>query len=296
MASQQTKRRGMREGVSRGDGADWLRKMGSSPLLTKEEELELGKILKESKDPKEVRKARDKFALANVRLVAKIASRYSNRGDFNDLIAAGIEGLLGATGKFDYEKGYKFSTFAYWWIRQAITRRYHNEGTVIRLPSNTHEAAQKIKKAVAMIRIRGGDVSNDSIAAEARMLPEKVVKIRGMVSLFPGAILSLNKRVGADEECDLEGLIGGSESSLMDSLESTELVDTVRSILATLTETEQIIFRARYGIDGAEPESFYSIGERTGLCHERVRNIHKKAIRRLRSQLDRSYLALLGDS
>ena len=295
MASQQAKRRGMRDGISRGDGVDWLRKMGSSPLLSKEEEQLLGKILKESKDPEEIRKARDRFVLANIRLVVKVAKLYTNRGDFYDMIAAGTEGLLLATQKFDYEKGYKFSTFAYWWIRQAITRRYHKEGTTIRLPSHSHELAQRIKKAIAMLRIRGESVSNDSIAIESGIPCEKIIKIRSMTPLFPNSILSLNRRVGADEECDLEGLIGVNEPSLMDRAESNELVGAVDGIMAGLSENERYVFRARYGFGGETPKSFRQISADLNLSHEQARQIYEKAMERLRRQLDRSYLSLLGD-
>ncbi len=257
----------------------YLREIGKIPLLTQEEELELANRALEGD-----KKAKDKLAEANMRLVVSIAKRYSGRGlDFLDLIQEGNTGLLRAVEKFDPGKGFKFSTYATWWIRQAITRAIADQARTIRIPVHMVETINKVLRMTRKLTQElNREPTNEEIAEAMGM---EVSKIENVMRIKQD-IASLDASVGRDGD-DEESVLGDFvEDSERDSPEDATanqiLKEQIAQILTTLSEREQKIIRLRFGIGGGRPHTLEEVGNEFSVTRERIRQIEAKALSKLR--------------
>ena len=258
----------------------YLREIGKIPLLTHEEEMVLSRKAVEGD-----RRAKDKMAEANMRLVVSIAKRYSGRGlDLLDLIQEGNTGLLRAVDKFDPEKGYKFSTYATWWIRQAITRAIADQARTIRIPVHMVETINKLMRTQRrMTQELNREPTTEELAKELDIEPEKVeyvMKIKQDIS-------SLDAGIGRDGE-------DGEDSTLGDFIEDEDtaspeesaagqlLKEQVREVLSSLSDREQKIIKMRFGLDGTKSHTLEEVGLEFAVTRERIRQIESSALRRLR--------------
>lgn len=261
----------------------YLREIGKIPLLSAEEEQELAqRIVKGDK------KAKDKMVESNMRLVVSIAKRYGGRGlDFLDLIQEGNTGLLRAVEKFDPEKGFKFSTYATWWIRQAITRAIADQARTIRIPVHMVETINKVLRTTRKLTTElNREPTNEEIAKELDMEPEKV----DYVMRIKQDIASLDASVGHegdDEDSVLGDFVEDEErDSPEDSAANQILKEQLAEILSTLSEREQKIIRLRFGIGGGRPHTLEEVGNEFAVTRERIRQIEAKALSKLRKNKD----------
>lgn len=262
----------------------YLREIGKIPLLTAEGELELAKQVVAGD-----KKAKDKMAEANMRLVVSIAKRYSGRGlDFLDLIQEGNTGLLRAVEKFDPDKGFKFSTYATWWIRQAITRAIADQARTIRIPVHMVETINKLLRTQRrMTQELNREPTIDELAKELDMEPEKVeyvIKIKQDIH-------SLDAGIGRDGDDDSESVLGDfiedeDADSPEDSAAGQLLKEQVASILGALTEREQKIIKMRFGLDDGKNHTLEEVGQEFSVTRERIRQIEAKALAKLRKHKD----------
>ena len=257
-----------------------LREIGKIPLLSAEEELELAKRVKEGD-----KKAKDKMAEANMRLVVSIAKRYSGRGlDFLDLIQEGHTGLLRAVEKFDPDKGFKFSTYATWWIRQAITRAIADQARTIRIPVHMVETINKLLRTQ---RRMTQELNREPTTKELEMEPEKVeyvMKIKQDIS-------SLDAGVGRDGDDEGESVLGDfieDEGTISpeESASNQLLKEQVKDLLGTLSDREQKIVRMRFGLDSGKSHTLEEVGQEFAVTRERIRQIEAKALAKLRKHKD----------
>ena len=261
----------------------YLREIGKIPLLTPEEEAELAqRIVKGDK------KAKDKMVESNMRLVVSIAKRYGGRGlDFLDLIQEGNTGLLRAVDKFDPDKGFKFSTYATWWVRQAITRAIADQARTIRIPVHMVETINKVLRTTRKLTSElNREPTNEEIAKELDMEPEKI----DYVMRIKQDIASLDASVGRDGD-DEDSVLGDfvedeERASPEDSAASQILKEQLSEIIATLTEREQKIIRLRFGIGGGRPHTLEEVGNEFDVTRERIRQIEAKALSKLRKNKD----------
>ena len=260
-----------------------LREIGKIPLLNAEEELALAqKVVKGDK------KAKDKMAEANMRLVVSIAKRYSGRGlDFLDLIQEGHTGLLRAVEKFDPDKGFKFSTYATWWIRQAITRAIADQARTIRIPVHMVETINKLLRTQRrMTQELNREPTIEELAKELEMEPEKVeyvIKIRQDISSLDAGV----GRDGDDEESVLGDFIEDEESATPEESAANQLLkEQVQSVLSTLSDREQKIIRMRFGLDNGKSHTLEEVGQEFAVTRERIRQIEAKALTKLRKHKD----------
>jgi RNA polymerase primary sigma factor len=254
----------------------YLKEIGKVPLLTAEEEVELAKRM-EAKD--EIAKSR--LAEANLRLVVSIAKRYVGRGMlFLDLIQEGNLGLIKAVEKFDYRKGYKFSTYATWWIRQAITRAIADQARTIRIPVHMVETINKlIRVKRQLLQELGRDATPEEIAEEMDMEPEKVREIL-KIAQEP---VSLETPIGEEEDSHLGDFIPDDDAQApADAATSTLLKEQLVEVLDTLTEREQKVLRLRFGLDDGRARTLEEVGKEFDVTRERIRQIEAKALRKLR--------------
>ena len=261
----------------------YLREIGKIPLLTQEEELELAK-----KAAKGNKKAKDKMVEANMRLVVSIAKRYSGRGlDFLDLIQEGNTGLLRAVEKFDPDKGFKFSTYATWWIRQAITRAIADQARTIRIPVHMVETINKVLRATRKLTQElNREPTIEEVAKEMDMEPEKVE----YVMKIKQDIASLDQSVGRDGD-DEDSVLGDfvedeERISPEDSAANQILKEQLATIISTLSEREQKIIKLRFGIGGGRPHTLEEVGAEFSVTRERIRQIEAKALSKLRKHKD----------
>lgn len=261
----------------------YLREIGKIPLLNAEEELALAqKVVAGDK------KAKDQMAEANMRLVVSIAKRYSGRGlDFLDLIQEGNTGLLRAVEKFDPDKGFKFSTYATWWIRQAITRAIADQARTIRIPVHMVETINKLLRTQRrMTQDLNREPTIEELAHELEMEPEKVeyvIKIKQDIT-------SLDAGVGRDDGED-ETVLGDfiedeDAASPEESASSQLLKEQIQDILSVLTEREQKILRMRFGLDDGKSHTLEEVGQEFSVTRERIRQIEAKALTKLRKHKD----------
>ena len=254
----------------------YLKDIGRVPLLTPEEEIDLAIRIADNDQ-----EAKDRLTKANLRLVVSIAKRYVGRGMmFLDLIQEGNLGLIKAVDKFDYTKGFKFSTYATWWIRQAITRAIADQGRTIRIPVHMVETINKVKKTSNMLLHRDGkDPTPEDIAAELGMPIDKVRDIL-RISQEP---VSLETPIGEEEDSHLGDFIPDEDAlSPADAAAMTFLKTKVNEVLSTLTPREAEVLRLRFGLKDGTPQTLEEVGKAFNVTRERIRQIEAKALRKLR--------------
>ena len=265
------------EGIGTNDPVRmYLKEIGNIPLLTPEEEVELAKEMKEGS-----KQAAKKMAEANLRLVVSIAKRYVGRGmQFLDLIQEGNVGLIKAIEKYDYTKGYKFSTYATWWIRQAITRSIADQARTIRIPVHMVETMNKLTKVQrSLTQELGREPSVEEIAENVHM---DVNRVREILKLAQETV-SLETPVGSEEESHLADFIEDDHTPLpSDEAAFGQLKDDIRSVLDKLNEREQKVLRMRFGLDDGRARTLEEVGKEFNVTRERIRQIEAKALRKLR--------------
>ncbi len=254
----------------------YLKEIGRVPLLTSEEEIELA--IRISEDDK---KAKQRLAEANLRLVVSIAKRYVGRGmQFLDLIQEGNLGLIKAVDKFDYTKGFKFSTYATWWIRQAITRAIADQARTIRIPVHMVETINKVKKTSSQLLHKNGrDPSPEEIGEELNMSPDKVREILRLAQ----EPVSLETPIGEEEDSHLGDFIPDDEAlSPADAASASLLKEQLAEVLKTLTPREEKVLSLRFGLEDGHPRTLEEVGKEFNVTRERIRQIEAKALRKLR--------------
>ena len=254
----------------------YLREIGKIPLLTGEQEVALAKRI-EAGD----KAAKDAMAEANMRLVVSIAKKYIGRGlDLLDLIQEGNTGLLRAVEKFDYTKGYKFSTYATWWIRQAITRAIADQARTIRIPVHMVETINKlIRTQRRLVQELGREPLPEEIAAEMEMDVDKVNHILKIKQ----DIVSLEAPVGEEEDSQLGDFIADEDSLTPEEAATHQLLkEHVNAVLQLLTPREQKILRMRFGLEDGRSHTLEEVGQEFGVTRERIRQIEAKALAKLR--------------
>jgi RNA polymerase primary sigma factor len=295
---------------------DYLKQIGKVPLLNAEQEVELAKRIEaglfaeeklaregsslESKLRGELhwiaedgRRAKNHLLEANLRLVVSLAKRYTGRGMlFLDLIQEGNLGLIRAVEKFDYTKGYKFSTYATWWIRQAITRAMADQARTIRIPVHMVEVINKLARVQRqMLQDLGREPTPDELAKELDMTPEKVVEVQK----YGREPISLHTPLGEDGDSEFGDLIEDSEAIVpAEAVSFTLLQEQLHAVLDTLSEREAGVVSMRFGLTDGQPKTLDEIGKVYGVTRERIRQIESKTMSKLRhpsrSQVLRDYL------
>ena len=265
------------EGVSIEDPVRmYLKEIGKVSLLTADEEIELAKRMEQGDE-----EAKKRLAEANLRLVVSIAKRYVGRGMlFLDLIQEGNLGLIKAVEKFDYRKGYKFSTYATWWIRQAITRAIADQARTIRIPVHMVETINKlIRVSRQLLQELGREPTPEEIAEEMKMPVERVREIL-KISQEP---VSLETPIGEEEDSRLGDFIQDDNVPVpADAAAFTLLKEQLIEVLGTLTEREQKVLRLRFGLDDGRARTLEEVGKEFNVTRERIRQIEAKALRKLR--------------
>ena len=265
------------EGVSLEDPVRmYLKEIGKIPLLSMEEEIELAKSMELGSED-----ARKRLAESNLRLVVSIAKRYVGRGmQFLDLIQEGNLGLIKAVEKFDYTKGYKFSTYATWWIRQAITRAIADQARTIRIPVHMVETINRlVRTSRQLLQELGREPTTEEIAARADLPVERVSEIMKMAQ----EPVSLETPIGEEEDSHLGDFIQDDNVMVpQDAAAFTLLHEQLMEVLLTLTEREQKVLKLRFGLDDGRPRTLEEVGRQFNVTRERIRQIEAKALRKLR--------------
>ena len=265
------------DGVSIGDPVKvYLKEIGRVPLLTPEEEVELAVRISDGDEA-----AKKRLSEANLRLVVSIAKRYLGRGmQFLDLIQEGNLGLIKAVEKFDYTKGFKFSTYATWWIRQAITRAIADQARTIRIPVHMVETINKVKKVSSqLLHANGREPSAEEIAEELEMPVDKVREIM-RVAQEP---VSMETPIGEEEDSHLGDFIPDDDTPAPVEVAShTLLKETLNSVLDSLTPREEKVLRLRFGLEDGRSRTLEEVGKEFNVTRERIRQIEAKALRKLR--------------
>lgn len=257
----------------------YLKEIGRVPLLTPEEEIDLA--LKIQAGGPEGEKAKQRLSEANLRLVVSIAKRYVGRGmQFLDLIQEGNLGLIKAVEKFDHTKGFKFSTYATWWIRQAITRAIADQARTIRIPVHMVETINKVKKVSSqLLHEYGHDPSAEEIAERLDMSVDKVREIM-RVAQEP---VSLETPIGEEEDSHLGDFIPDDDAPVpAEAASQTLLKEQLADVLKTLTPREEKVLRLRFGLEDGRPRTLEEVGKEFNVTRERIRQIEAKALRKLR--------------
>ena len=254
----------------------YLKEIGKVPLLSADEEIALAKRMEDGEE-----EAKQKLAEANLRLVVSIAKRYVGRGmQFLDLIQEGNMGLIKAVEKFDWSKGYKFSTYATWWIRQAITRAIADQARTIRIPVHMVETINKLSRVKRqLVQELGRDPSPEEIAKEMGIPVSKVREI-SKVAQDP---VSLETPIGEEEDSHLGDFIPDNDTPVpADAATYTLLREQLLEVLGTLTDREQKVLRLRFGLDDGRNRTLEEVGKEFNVTRERIRQIEAKALRKLR--------------
>jgi RNA polymerase primary sigma factor len=253
----------------------FLNEVGRYKLLTAEEEVELAKRIERGD-----KEAKDLMINSNLRLVVSIAKKYQGHGlSLLDLIQEGIIGLIRAVEKFDWRKGFKFSTYATWWIRQAVQRGVANKAREIRIPVHIVDRERKIARAEREFVAKHSRPPTEDELAKAAKLPLKQLR---EVREAARAVTSLDRPVGDDGESRLGDIVGGTEGPPEETLHVDLQENVLRRALANLPERERKVLQLRYGLNGdADPQSLEEIGRRLGITRERVRQVEAEALQRL---------------
>ena len=256
----------------------FLNEAGRYPLLTAAQEVALAKRIEQGD-----KEAKDLLVNSNLRLVVSIAKKYQGHGlTLLDLIQEGIIGLIRAAEKFDWRKGFKFSTYATWWIRQAVQRGVANKARTIRIPVHIVEREQKIARAERELVAKLERAPTDAEVAEQSRLPVKQVR---EVRAAARAVASLDRPVGEDDSASFGDLFASEEAPPDEQLEVSLTEKALHAAVAELPEREQSILKLRYGLDGSEePKSLEEIGRILGITRERVRQLEAEALRHLAEQ------------
>lgn len=253
----------------------YLKEIGSIPLLTKEEELELAKKVSEGDEL-----AKQKLVESNLRLVVSVARKYLRKGmPMLDLIQEGTLGLIKAAEKFDYTKGFKFSTYATWWIRQGITRAIADQARTIRVPVHMVEKINKLSSVSALLAAElGRDPKPEEIADKMDMSVDKVLEVIS-VSQKP---TSIESTVGKEDDTELEEVLPDKNALSPEEIVTASLLkDQIEEILGTLTEKEKGVLELRFGLNGGEAHTLEEVGKAFNVTRERARQIENKALRKL---------------
>jgi RNA polymerase primary sigma factor len=271
------------ESVSLDDSVrSWLREIGKTPLLSAEREKLLAKQIENAAvNPLAAQRAKDTLTKANLRLVVSIAKRYSGRGmSFPDLIQEGNLGLIRAVEKFDPNKGYKFSTYATWWIRQAITRAIADQGRTIRVPVHMVETINRLVKASAQLfQEKGREPTVEELARALRMSIERVTEI---IRVAPEP-LSLETPVGEEEDSHLSDFIEDREmQSPAEAAANTMIRERIEFCLNHLTQREREVLVMRFGLEDGRQKTLEEVGKYFRVTRERIRQIESKALKKLR--------------
>ena len=254
----------------------YLKDIGEVPLLSADDEIELARRIQEGDE-----EAKKKLSEANLRLVVSIAKRYVGRGMlFLDLIQEGNIGLMKAVEKFDYQKGFKFSTYATWWIRQAITRAIADQARTIRIPVHMVETINKLTRVSRiLLQQLGREPTPAEIAAEMGVSEERVREIQ-KIAQDP---VSLETPIGEEEDSHLGDFIEDDRAvTPSDSVSTTMLKETLLNVLNSLTPREEKVLRLRYGVDDGRPRTLEEVGKEFNVTRERIRQIEAKVLRKLR--------------
>ena len=254
----------------------YLKEIGRIPLLSAEEELELAKRMAQGDQT-----AREKMAESNLRLVVSIAKRYVGRGmQLLDLIQEGNVGLIKAVEKFDYSKGYKFSTYATWWIRQAITRAIADQARTIRIPVHMVETINSVARANRQLTQElGREPTSEEIAKLLNLTPEKVEEVQ-KISMEP---VSLETPVGEEDDSHLGDFIPDNElDEPVEATSQTILQEQLKEVMDTLSPREAEVLKLRFGLEDGKPRTLEEVGKEFDVTRERIRQIEAKALRKLR--------------
>jgi RNA polymerase primary sigma factor len=263
-------------GASTDPVRQYLREIGRYRLLTPEEEIEFAKRIE-----KFDKKAKDKLTQANLRLVVSIAKKYVGRGlTLLDLIQEGNQGLIRAVEKYDWRKGYKFSTYATWWIRQAITRAIADQARTIRIPVHMVETINKLFRiSRKLMQELGREPTVEEIGEEMEMAPDRVREIFKIAQ----EVTSIDAKVGEDEDSVLGDFIEDtSQLSPVDQASRELLKESLEEVFATLSEREAKVLKLRFGLNGNKPMTLEEVGKEFGVTRERIRQIEAKALRKLK--------------
>jgi RNA polymerase primary sigma factor len=252
----------------------FLNEAGRYPLLTAAEEVELAKGVERGDAA-----AKDRMINSNLRLVVSIAKRYQGHGlSLLDLIQEGVIGLIRAVEKFDWRRGYKFSTYATWWIRQAVQRGVANKSRTIRIPVHIAEREQRIGRAERELTAKlGRPPTDDEISKTAKISLKHLREVREAAR----AVTSLDKPLGDDNDASIGDLVGAAAGGVEEEVEISLTESTLHRALEHIPEREREVLRLRYGLTSEEPKSLEEIGRRLGLTRERVRQIESQALQRL---------------
>jgi RNA polymerase primary sigma factor len=254
----------------------YLREIGKVPLLSAEDEIELAKRYEKNE-----KHAKDKLTESNLRLVVSIAKKYIGRGlSLLDLIQEGNQGLIRAVEKYDWRKGYKFSTYATWWIRQAITRAIADQARTIRIPVHMVETINKLYRITRrLMQELGREPTPEEIATEAEIEPDRVREIFKIAQ----EVTSLEAPVGEDQESFLGDFIPDeSQLSPVDEASKQLLKDHLDEVLSTLSDREARVLKLRFGLEGSKQMTLEEVGKVFGVTRERIRQIEAKALRKLK--------------
>ncbi|MDR2532545.1 MAG: RNA polymerase sigma factor RpoD [Oscillospiraceae bacterium] len=264
------------EGMSSDPVKIYLKEIGRFPLLSAEEEIDLATRMAQGDN-----NARRRLSEANLRLVVSIAKKYVGRGmQFLDLIQEGNLGLIKAVEKFDYTKGYKFSTYATWWIRQAITRAIADQARTIRIPVHMVETITKVKKISSQLLHRNGhEPTADEIAREINL---PVDRVREIIRIAQDPV-SLETPIGEEEDSHLGDFIPDEDAPApAEAASLTLLKEQLSDVLATLTDREEKVLRLRFGLTDGRQRTLEEVGREFNVTRERIRQIEAKALRKLR--------------